>query len=243
MNVLPVSPDAPALIRYGADALLFLHVGGASMGLLSGTAVLVAPKGTRFHRTAGSVFTVSMLTMAAVGAAVAPFLHDRPSTVAGVLAFYLVLTGWMTMRRKEGTVGHFEQIVLLVPLAIAAAGALFIAKAAADPSGTIDGEPPQSLYLFLLVGSIAALSDIKVLLRGGITGGTRVARHLWRMCAAYCIASASFFLGQQKFLPASLHNSPLLFIPVFLPLLMLFVWLVKVRLPRRPQRIAVASVS
>ena len=80
------------------------------------------------------------------------------------------------------------------------------------------------------MGTIAAASDLKVILKGGIAGAPRIARHLWRMCAALTIASGSFFLGQQKFLPVALHGSPLLFVPVFAPLLLMFFWLLRVRL-------------
>jgi hypothetical protein len=54
------------------------------------------------------------------------------------------------------------------------------------------------------------------------------------LCTAPTIATGSFFLGQQKFLPQALHGSPLLFIPVFAPLLATAFWLVRRRLkPRR----------
>jgi hypothetical protein len=94
----------------------------------------------------------------------------------------------------------------------------------------IGNTPPQAYYVFLLVGVFAAASDLKVILKGGITGPSRVARHLWRMCVSLGVATGSFFLGQQRFLPAFLHGSPLLFIPVFAPLVLMFYWLIRVRL-------------
>jgi hypothetical protein len=68
-----------------------------------------------------------------------------------------------------------------------------------------------------------------MLMRGGIFGVHRVARHLWRMCFALFIASGSFFLGQQKVMPAAIQGSPFLYISAFLPLLLLIFWLVRVR--------------
>lgn len=56
------------------------------------------------------------------------------------------------------------------------------------------------------------------------------------MCAGLTLASGSFFLGQQKFLPASLHNSPLLFLPVLAPLAVMAFWLIRVRLTNRFRR-------
>ena len=68
-----------------------------------------------------------------------------------------------------------------------------------------------------------------MILRGGIAGSARIARHLWRMSAALTIASGSFFLGQQRVMPAAMRGSPWLFVPVFAPLLLMVFWLIRVR--------------
>ena len=232
--ILQVSPDAPAWMRYGADALLYTHIGGGAVGMVSGAVALFTRKGAWLHRRAGDVFLIAMLGMAVVGACVAPFLHDRPSTVAGFMTLYLLATGFLAVHRPAGQSGRLEIAGLLVALAVVAAGAIFIVQARSSPTGTVDGQPPQAFYMFLVVGMIAAASDLKVILRGGITGGARIARHLWRLCTALTVATGSFFLGQPRFVPHSLHGSPLLFVPVFLPLLLMAYWLIRVRLPRRP---------
>jgi hypothetical protein len=72
-----------------------------------------------------------------------------------------------------------------------------------------------------------------MILRGGISGSARIARHLWRMSAALTIASGSFFLGQQRIMPAYMRGSPWLFVPVFAPLLLMVFWLIRVRLVPR----------
>lgn len=238
MTILAVDPQAPWYIKAGADALLTLHIGGGAIGMVSGATALVARKGAWLHRRAGTVFFVSMLTMSGIGATVSPFLptgvlKELPNVVAGVMTFYLVLTAWMTVRRGDGGVGRFEKAALAAPLAVCAAGAIFATMATNSPTGMLAGTPPQAFYVFLIVGAIAAASDIKVILRGGISGAARISRHLWRMCTALTVATGSFFLGQQKFLPAFLHGSPLLFVPVFAPLLFMLFWLVRVRLQRR----------
>jgi uncharacterized membrane protein len=235
MTILYVSPDAPALVRYGADALLVTHIGGGAIGIVSGFVALLSSKGERLHRMAGTVFFAAMLAMATIGATVSPFLptgflQETPNVIAGVMAFYLVLTGWMAVQRQDGSIGRIEIGGFLVALTVCAAGAVFITLAANSPTGTIGKTPPQAFYVFTLVGAIAAASDLKVILKGGISGAPRIARHLWRMCAGLTLASGSFFLGQQKFLPASLHNSPLLFLPVLAPLAVMAFWLIRVRL-------------
>lgn len=235
MTTLYVSPEAPALVRYAADALLVTHIGAGTAGIISGFVALLSRKGERLHRVAGTVFFAAMLTMATIGATVSPFLPvpEWANVAAGVLTFYLVATSWVAIRRKDGRIGRFEIGGFAIALAVVAAGLIFIRIASNSPTGTIGNTPPQAFYVFVLVGTIAAASDLKVILRGGISGAARIARHLWRMCTALTIASGSFFLGQQKFLPHFLHGSPLIFLPVIAPLLLMAFWLIRVRLTGR----------
>lgn len=232
MTVLQVPPDAPVWMSAGADIILLLHITGGTVAMVAGAVALVSSKGDNLHRVAGTVFFLAMLVMAGIGATVAPFLDDgqRPNTVAGVLTFYLVLTAWTTVQRQDGGVGHFTIVGFAVALGAAVAGALFALEAQASPTGTIDDSPPQAFYLFMIVGGVAAATDLKVILRGGIAGAPRIARHLWRMCVGLFIAAGSFFLGQQQMLPSFMRGTLWQFAPVLAPLLFMLYWLVRVRL-------------
>ena len=79
------------------------------------------------------------------------------------------------------------------------------------------------------VSLLAAAGDIRMLVRGGISGTQRLVRHLWRMCFGLFIATGSFFLGQQQVFPAFLRKTNILFIPAILPLVLMIFWLVRVR--------------
>jgi uncharacterized membrane protein len=217
----------------GADILLVLHIGGGAVAMVAGAVALFTRKGETVHRVAGTVFFLGMLTCAGIGAVVSPFLHEgqRPNTVAGFLTFYLVLTAWTAVRRQQG-LDRFAVTGLLVALGSAIAGVVFALEAQASPTGTIDNSPPQAFALFIIVGSIAAGTDLKVILRGGISGAPRIARHLWRMCLGLFIATGSFFLGQPQALPSFLRGSALVFVPVLVPLVMMVFWLIRVRLTR-----------
>jgi uncharacterized membrane protein len=236
--ILHVPPDAPVLLRIGADALLALHIGGGTAGLLSGAAALVVRKGGRLHRWAGKVFFLSMLAMATVGATVSPLLHDRVSTVAGVFTLYLLATSWMAVKRRDGGVGRFEIGALVVVLGVVAAGVTFILMQNASPTGMVDGQPPQAPWMFAIFATVAALSDLKVVLRRGVTGAQRIARHLWRVCFALFIASGSLFLGQSQVFPKVLQHSGLLVIPALAPVLFLIFWMLRVRLGKRFKSVA-----
>ena len=232
MSILYVSPDAPAAVRYAADALLATHIGAGATGIISGFVALLSRKGERLHRVAGTVFFVAMLTMAAIGASVSPFLPvpEMANVAAGVMTFYLVATSWVAIKRKDGRIGRFEIGGFAVAMGVVLAGLVFIVMARNSPTGRIGKTPSEAFYVFVVVGAIAAACDLKVILRGGISGAPRIARHLWRMCVGLTVASGSFFLGQQKFLPAGLRGSPLLFLPVFAPLVLMAFWLIRVRL-------------
>jgi hypothetical protein len=68
-----------------------------------------------------------------------------------------------------------------------------------------------------------------MLVRNGISGTQRIARHLWRMCFALFIAAASIFLARQQIFPAFLRKTGALFLLSFLPLILMIFWLVRVR--------------
>jgi hypothetical protein len=89
---------------------------------------------------------------------------------------------------------------------------------------------------------LAGAGDVRMLVRGGVLGAKRIARHLWRMCFGLFIAAGSFFLGPSnrplRLLSAvgiGQHLSPALFsatlylILSILPLILLMFWLVRVR--------------
>ena len=229
MTILQIAPESPVWVKDLTVAVLWTHIDGGALSIVSGAVAITARKGETLHRFAGNVFFGAMLAMAGIGAVVAPLLPDRGSSVAGFLTLYLVLTGWATVRRKEGSVGRFEVAGLFAVLGVVAASIILNMIAATTPHHTIDKQPAQVLYAFTVIGAIAAAGDLNMILRGGLTGAARIARHLWRMCLALFVASGSFFLGQQKMLPQAWHGSPLLFVPALLPLVLMVYWLIRVK--------------
>jgi hypothetical protein len=238
---LQAPPGSSLLVRGALDLILAAHIGGGAVGMVSGAAALLAPKGGPLHRAAGNVFFVAMLVMAGIGATVAPIMGDWISTFAGFFTLYIVVTAWATVRRKDGGVGGLETGGLFVALSVVAAGLFFIWLQSRSSTGMIDGTPPQAAYIFAIIGSIAAAGDLKMILRGGICGAQRIARHLWRMCFGLFIAAGSFFLGQSQVFPASLRHSPILMVPPFAVLGALIFWMLRVRLARRPNNVAMAA--
>jgi hypothetical protein len=240
---LQASADAPFIVQAAATALLVMHVGGGAVGIVSGFAAMTFRKGGRMHRLAGNVFFVAILTMAGIGAAVAPFLPSQQwsNTLAGVFTFYLAATAWAAARRSDGEIGRFEVGALFVALGAAAAAISGVWVNVHGGADAGDGASTDGLYLVSVLATLAVACDLNQILRRGLTGAARIARHLWRMSVALLIASASFFLGQPRFVPPFIRETILVALPVLAPLALMLFWLIRVRFsqPMRP-RVATA---
>lgn len=244
MNTLQIDPSSPWWIHAGAALILYAHIAGGTLGMISGAAALAFRKGSPNHRLAGNIFFVSMLAMASVGALVAPFLltatgeAKRFDSIAGFLTLYLVATGWMAARRKAGTTGGFELGAFAFAVLLAGTCFAFGVEAAQRPSGTLGGYGPSGYHAFAALLALAAALDLNAILRGGLTGVPRVARHVWRMSLALFIALASFFLGQQRVMPEWMQGSSWLGVPPLAVLALMVFWLVKLRLSKMLGRLA-----
>jgi hypothetical protein len=218
----------------GADAILFLHIAGGAIALVSGAVALLARKGGRAHTAAGLIFCGSMAIMASIGAAASPFLPvpERANVIAGIFTLYLVWSGWLSVRSKQVIAGRPERIGLIVALTCASTGVWWAMQAANSPTGTLDATPPQAFSVFIIFGLCASVGDVRLIVNGRISGPSRLSRHLWRMCLALFIASGSFFLGQQRVMPVWMRGSPWLFVPTLAPLAVMVYWLVRIRLKR-----------
>jgi hypothetical protein len=105
----------------------------------------------------------------------------------------------------------------------------FGAMASASPTGRLDSLPAAAHYPFAVLAALAAALDLNFLLRGRLERHQRIARHLWRMCAALAIAAFSFFLGQQDEFPAAWRGLAIWFAPPLAVLATMAFWLVRVR--------------
>ena len=225
------APDgAPWILHAGAALLLATHIGGGATGIVSGGVAMVARKGGRLHRQAGKVFFGGMLAMTVVGATVAPFLDEAQwtNTLAATFTFYLVVTGWLTARRRDGQTGALDRWAMLIPIGVIAAVASAVLLDAGKGDGTFG-----TVYAFAVLSAVGLAGDLNQLRRGGLSGPSRTARHIWRISLALFVATGSYFMGQPKFVPEILKTTGLNFAPPLAVLVLLVFWLVRVRLPRR----------
>jgi hypothetical protein len=224
---------------------ILLHVCAAAVGLLSGYLAMVLRKGSGLHAAAGHVFFVSMLSATAAGAFLAVFHRPNSGNVMGsTLTFYLVATAWVAARRRDGKPGLFDLGALLFSLAVGAAGWTWGFEAARSQSGLKDGYPPPMYFVFGSIALLFAASDVRMLLRGGVVGTKRIARHLFRNCMALLFATLSLYPGQARLFPGWLRETNLLYVPAVLLVGAMLFWLYRVSILKRVpqnQRIQISS--
>jgi hypothetical protein len=223
--------------------LLPVHIAGGIVGILSGTAAMSFGKGSPRHALAGKVFVAAMLTNASAAVYLAVLKHQSNNIGGGILSFYLILTAWLTARRRDGETKPYDWLALLIPVSLGILtwmhGISIIRSGATSEDGV-----PVGMTLFMgTVMLLAAVGDVRMLVRGGVLGARRIVRHLWRMCFGLFIATGSFFLGQQQVFPAWLQGSIVLLILAVLPLPLLIFWVLRVRFSGTYRKKLVAAQS
>lgn len=204
---------------------LLLHVLAGGLALVSGFIALIALKGGSLHRRGGLVFVCSMVLMALSGAGLAALNAAAGNVIAGLLTTYLVVTALTAVRPGTPATRALEAgaMVWAVVVGLAAVAVAIRSMTSGDATPETGRGP-----VFLLFGAVALLSgagDARMLRAGRPKGPPRLKRHLWRMCVALCLASASFFLGQAHLIPEPLRTPIPLAIPVLVPLLAMAYWL------------------
>jgi uncharacterized membrane protein len=220
---------------------LILHISSGIIGVLSGGTAIVFRKGSERHRKAGKVFVISMLSLGATGVYLAVVTHTPGNIFGGTLTMYLVATAWMTVRRTGQGIGTFDWIALLFVPAVTIAAVTCGIEAATSPIGMRYDYSPGPYFFLGTVGTIAAAGNIRMFLRRGISGMRRLARHLWRMCFALFIASASIFLARQHLFPAILRKTGVLMLLSLSRLLLMIFWLIRVRFANALKRMQLAA--
>jgi hypothetical protein len=214
------------------ETLRMLHIGGATVALLSGFLATALRKGSGAHGAAGSVFFVSMLVMSSSAAYLSGILNPNSlNLVVSLLTFYLVTTAWRAAKQREARISWFDRCALAWVLLVSVTAIVYGIEAAGSPTKTKQGMPAAAYLAFGTVALLCAVTDSRMILRGGVAGAQRIARHLWRMCLALLIATLSFYPGQARNLPASIRETSLSYVPHILLVGTMLFW--RVRVARR----------
>lgn len=198
-----------------------------TLGVLTGAGALLFRKGSGPHRVVGTVFVLAMVFMAATASILETMKAEPGSVVGGLMTIYFIVTAWVAGHRKDGESGAFEIVASVAALGLAV---VFAMGAYALATGAV--KAPNPVYPYVLYGIsgtmvLAAGADLSVILRRGLVGAQRIARHLWRMCFGLFIAVGSFAAQGAKVLPPGVGLQVLL-VSMVLILGVLFFWLIRV---------------
>lgn len=206
--------------------LLPIHIAGGSIAIIAGYVAVLAGKGSTIHRKFGLAFVVGMMVLATTATAIA-ILRDRGA--GGTFALYLVVTALTTVRPLRNGQRQLDFACLAVAGTLLLLGTAKAIDTVVRLGGARDGVPVGMSFFLLSILALAIVGDIRMIRSGGLTGSSRIARHLWRMCFSLFVATGSFFLGQADELPEALRIWPVLYVVALAPLVFLLYWMWRVR--------------
>lgn len=214
------------------SSVYFLHVVTGTVGLITGFLALFVVKGATLHRRAGLAFVYSMLAMCIAGGFMAVALNKAAAinVPAATITSYLIITSLTTVRERWQNRAA-EALLLLAALGVGSVMLIWGVQAVLN-GGTRNGFPAFPFFLFAAFGLLGAAGDMRVMLRGRLTGARRLARHLWRMSMALLIAALSFAVQFVKLMNqrAGIRLPPAtIAIPLLLILVALAYWMWRVR--------------
>jgi hypothetical protein len=79
-------------------------------------------------------------------------------------------------------------------------------------------------YIFGSVSLLAAILDLNMIIRGGLSGAPRIARHLWRMCYALSGTVLSFAANTADTWPEFINP----YAPNLVLIALIIFWLIRV---------------
>lgn len=211
---------------------LLIHMSAGSVALVTGAIGLIGKKGSLTHRQAGKLFVFSMVIMAISGALIAYSSLVLISVLAGTLSFYLVLSGWMTVRKPCPRTPLYNRFIFVFGIAVLTLG-IYLSFRAFNGLTDINGDfkaPAFVYYLFTFFALLGVIGDVLLLFKGCVIDNYRTSRHVWRMCVPLYIATSSLFGGQQDIFPLAWQGTFYLNIPAYLVMLTMLFWVLKLGL-------------
>ena len=206
--------------------LMPIHILGGSVAIVGGYVAIFAKKGGNVHRKLGLAFVLGMMILATTATAISIV---RGRGTGGTFVLYLVITALTTVRPLRSGQRLLDIAGLAVAVPILVLGTAKAIDTLVRFGAVHEGVPAGMSFFLLTILALAIVGDIRVFRSGPLTGSSRIARHLWRMCFALFVATGSFFLGQADELPEALRVWPVLFVLALAPLVLLLYWLWRVR--------------
>ena len=178
--------------------ILALHILGGSVGLISGTIVLILKKGDKIHKKIGSIFFWAM-NLAGLCSFVLAVMHPNNFLfVVGIFTLYMNLTArsYLKFKRKDAVI-NFRDAIPTIGMVIAAfffviVGIKLISK---DSFGWV-------LLSFAFISLRFVLADYKFFKGKSKFSNQWLLSHLQRMIGTYIASITAFLVVNINFKPA-----------------------------------------
>ena len=208
------------------SASLMVHILSGSFGLLTGTAVLLLPKGNRLHKTFGKGF-VAGLGVAGISGILLSFIHPNLFLFCiAVFSLYLILSGYRLASRKQ--TGNFSVFDKLLSVSMALTGLIMLAM------GVINLSKGNLMGLVLCVFSGIALNMVWhernfIFSSNAETSNPSISYswvplHLQRTIGGYIAALTAFLVVNAKYVPFSFPGWMFWLLPTIVLTPLIFYW-------------------
>src|SRR5437762_1785189 len=165
--------------------LLSIHIAAGGLAIVVGAVALLVKKGGTIHRRSGLLFVYAMLVLGTTAALLGFRKSPTDGNVfGGLMTVYFVVTALMTVRPMSPWTRRINVAALTVAVGLALIDILGGVKAFNSPRGVLNGVPFLMFFFLAAVMILAAAGDVRIMRFGVPRGGSRLARHLWRMCFA-----------------------------------------------------------
>lgn len=211
-----------------------LHFWVGTLAVCSGFGAMLFRKGGRLHRLIGTIFVVTMVFLCLSGLYLSATRSIVFTAFLSLFSLYLVTTGWVSAKRRNGEAGWFEKIACMGIILFALSAAITGFKAVTGDAFLTKDVPAATYFILSGLAILCAALDIKLLRRYGLSGKHRIARHIWRVGFSLVIAVTIFFLGNNDVLPEFLRKPAFLFAPIVAAFLLTAFWIVRVLRAKSP---------
>lgn len=211
---------------------LVFHICAGAIALLAGYSVIIAKKGQLAHKYLGRVYVVAMLALGLTGTYIAIMRGIPLSMLNGLVLCYFVLSSINTIWQAPKQTNAYDKLLFTFVIMITIGFGWYSYLITQIESKELGGFGIEAYIVFGSVMALCCIGDYRFLIRGGLSGNSRLVRHLWRMFFPLLMSTAAFFLGQAKHLPESLQRTELLMLPVISVVITIIYWSVKLQVKR-----------
>lgn len=211
-----------------AKTLLYIHISGGGISLISGLVALILPKGKKFHILSGKIFAVTLTisTLSSLAITLIPGHENVFLMLIGLFTLYMTATGVRALRVINKTNLSAQKIDWTISISMAAFSMVMLAL------GIYNFLNDKSIYLlFLFFGFVSLMlstADIRLYRKVEKQKIDFLRQHIARICGAY-IASVTAFIV------AGMHFSSLFYwiSPTIIGTLYIIFWMRKLSKPEK----------